>query len=392
MLTVLHLDHTTEEGGAELALARMLLAEVSWQAHLVTAVASSGGLGAFAGVSANPLVLVRSQRLLHPPRLIGSAGSATRVARDALRLAAQAAVLIVGRPVRESSVIHANTSRAALYASIAAAVTRKPLVVHLRDFVSPEVLGRLGVRLFRSVVLPRVSGVIANSEATLATASPYVPTGALRVVIPSPIGFDSAPPPPVADRPVRRVVMVARIDDWKGQNLLIRAFAAAFAGSAVMLEFAGAPAFGKDELVPSLLDLARRLGLQHQVRFIGHVHDIATYIDSADICVQASLRPEPLGQNVLQYLARGKAVIAADEGGPREWIRDGENGLLFPPRDELGLASCLRRLAADDELRLRLGRAARSTPGLLSDSEIAAAHGDAFRTVVARSREARPAR
>ena len=93
-------------------------------------------------------------------------------------------------------------------------------------------------------------------------------------------------------------------------------------------------------------------------------------IDSLDVCVQCSLRPEPLGQNVLQYLAAGKPTIVSGEGGPSEWVRDGENGLVFEPRDVEALASAIRALVDDLPLRRRLAAAAAATPALLSDQQV----------------------
>ena len=113
--------------------------------------------------------------------------------------------------------------------------------------------------------------------------------------------------------------------------------------------------------------------------------DVDTLIDRWDIAVQASTRPEPLGQNVLQYLAAGRAVIAADEGGPAEWISDGVNGLLVPPRDIASLASALGRLDTDAALRGRLATSAAETHGLLDDDAVTRAHA-AFYERVVRSR------
>ena len=86
--------------------------------------------------------------------------------------------------------------------------------------------------------------------------------------------------------------------------------------------------------------------------------DVPRLLDTWDVAVQFSTRPEPLGQNVLQYLAAGCAVVVADEGGPAEWIEDGVNGLRVTPRDVGALAEALRALDADD----RSGTGSRGRP------------------------------
>ncbi len=179
--------------------------------------------------------------------------------------------------------------------------------------------------------------------------------------------------------------MLARIDPWKGQHLLLEAFARVFRGRDVRLQFAGDAPFGHEAHVEHLRHRASELGIAAQVDFLGHVDDVETLLAGWDVAVQASTRPEPLGQNVLQYLASGRVVVAADEGGPAEWIVDGGNGLLVAPRDVDALAAALGRLDADDDLRRRLAIAAAATPGLLDDEAVTRAHA-AFYEAVVRSR------
>jgi glycosyltransferase involved in cell wall biosynthesis len=164
--------------------------------------------------------------------------------------------------------------------------------------------------------------------------------------------------------------MVARIDPWKGQELLVRAFAKASPAGEERLVLFGGAAFGHDEFPVELERLAEELGVADRLQLAGHVSDVPGAIDSLDICVQCSLRPEPLGQNVLQYLAAGKPTVVAAEGGPAEWVEDGVNGLTFTPRDVDSLAAALDRLITQRALRVRLARLATLTPELLTDHEV----------------------
>jgi glycosyltransferase involved in cell wall biosynthesis len=72
-----------------------------------------------------------------------------------------------------------------------------------------------------------------------------------------------------------------------------------------------------------------------------------------DVLVNAS-RAEPFGLTVLEAQACGVAVVAGAAGGIPEFVYDGENGLLFEPGDEIGLARALERMLGDAELRNRL--------------------------------------
>lgn len=184
-------------------------------------------------------------------------------------------------------------------------------------------------------------------------------------------------------RPLR-IGMLARIDPWKGQALLLEAFARALGEADAVLELAGAPLFGHADHLDELRDRARALGIADRVVFAGHLDRPAEALARWDVAVSYSTRPEPLGQNVLQYLAAGCATVVAGEGGPAEWVSDGRNGLVVAPRDIDALAAALRRLAEDLGLRARLSAAASATPGLLTDAEVAAAHADFYRAVLAR--------
>jgi glycosyltransferase involved in cell wall biosynthesis len=70
---------------------------------------------------------------------------------------------------------------------------------------------------------------------------------------------------------------------------------------------------------------------------------------------------EGLPMALLEAMAAGKAVVASRVGGIPEAVRDGENGLLVPPRDAQALATALARVLEDAGLRARLGEQARDT-------------------------------
>jgi glycosyltransferase involved in cell wall biosynthesis len=89
--------------------------------------------------------------------------------------------------------------------------------------------------------------------------------------------------------------------------------------------------------------------------------EAAGYMAAADVLVSphadvAGFIGSPI--KVFEYMAAGRAIVASALGQLADVLHDGENALLVPPGDEPRLAEALLRLAADDDLRLRLGRAA----------------------------------
>jgi len=63
---------------------------------------------------------------------------------------------------------------------------------------------------------------------------------------------------------------------------------------------------------------------------------------------------------IIEALAAGNAVITTRFGSVEELVRDGETGLLVPPKDAAALAAAIRRLGDDPELGRRLGEAGRA--------------------------------
>ena len=370
----LFLDHVTVPGGAELALVRMLRADPDWNA--VVLLPPGGDAGVFADL---PLP-VRSAGVAQ--RFGASTASAAEQVGNALRLAAQAISTRLNRAFRTADVVVANTTRSAAYGALAAWLSRVPFVVHIRDMADAEALGGAGAAIMRRIVLPRADGIVADTRRALASALPFADPRIPAAVIPSASGLKLRPPAPRPDGPLV-VGMLARIDPWKGQELLLDAFARAFGGGQERLQLAGSAPFGHEDFAARLRSRAEELGVSGQLDLLGHVADVDALLDRWHVGVQASLRAEPLGQNVLQYLAAGCATIVADEGGPAEWVDDGVNGLRVAPRDADALAAALRRLADDAGLREQLADRGARTPRLQEDAEISAEHRRFYREVLA---------
>jgi glycosyltransferase involved in cell wall biosynthesis len=88
---------------------------------------------------------------------------------------------------------------------------------------------------------------------------------------------------------------------------------------------------------------------------------------------------------VIEAMACGVAVVATDVGSVRELVVDGESGLVVQPGDPRELARETLRLLGDDELRARVGGAARARAVERFDTRASAdAHARAFEAAVAR--------
>lgn len=117
------------------------------------------------------------------------------------------------------------------------------------------------------------------------------------------------------------------------------------------LAFVGSGPF-KDEL--------KRMFAGTRTVFTGYMsgQDLASAFASADVFAFPSTT-ETLGLVALESMASGVPVVGAAAGGIPFVIDDGETGLLVPPRDPEALTAAVTRLLDDDQLRSRLGAAAR---------------------------------
>lgn len=103
----------------------------------------------------------------------------------------------------------------------------------------------------------------------------------------------------------------------------------------------------------ALKALARELGVEQRVRFLGWRDDAPALYRTADVCVFPS-RFEPLGNVVIQAWAHGVPIVAARSAGPGALIRDGEDGCLIAIDDAAALAARTRALLGDVGLRKAL--------------------------------------
>jgi glycosyltransferase involved in cell wall biosynthesis len=161
-----------------------------------------------------------------------------------------------------------------------------------------------------------------------------------------------------SDRPI--VGLVGRLQQWKGQDRLLRAQAILRArGHVLHLLIVGGDAYGlAREYAESLPPLIEELDLTGAVTMTGQVPDAGPFIERMDILVNAS-DPEPFGIVLLEGMARGAAVVAVDSGGPAEFVLDGQTGVLARSGEPSALADALEPLLLSPTLRQRLAAAGR---------------------------------
>jgi glycosyltransferase involved in cell wall biosynthesis len=342
-----------ESGGSDQALLRLVrqLTGAGWQCHVALPGPSPMAAG-FAAAGAT-LHTVPMRRISTSHGLLEWAAYLVAWPLSVLRL------WRLARHVR-AQVVHSNSLHS-WYGWAVALLARRPHVWHAREIVTQSRLA-LGVerflaRHFAARVLAVSAAVAAqlwpgNVEvvAEEVDASEYCPARAGRARARVGIADDAVV-----------VGYVARIDTWKGVDVLLSATptlqAARTGAGAVKVVVAGAAVSGKEAYARSLEDRAATLGACWLGPLSGP--DAADLIADLDCLVLPSTGPEPWGLVLVEALACGTPVVATDAGGPREILAGlpSPAGRLVPAGDPAALATAVAELLpAGSSTQLRRAR------------------------------------
>jgi glycosyltransferase involved in cell wall biosynthesis len=146
------------------------------------------------------------------------------------------------------------------------------------------------------------------------------------------------------------------VRDWHGMDTVID-FIAQDGAECHLLVVGDGPARAELE------QQAQRLGVAARVSFTGVVQrdEVARHVAAFDIALQPAVVAYASPLKLFEYLALGRAIVAPSQPNICEVLRDGENALLFDPKNSLGLVQAIRRLMGDADLRRRLERKAAET-------------------------------
>jgi N-acetyl-alpha-D-glucosaminyl L-malate synthase BshA len=114
--------------------------------------------------------------------------------------------------------------------------------------------------------------------------------------------------------------------------------------------------------------LARRLGIDDRVRFLGRQDHIEELTGIADVFLLPS-ELESFGLSALEAMASGVPVVGSDAGGLPEVVKHTETGFVLPVGDIDGMAARAIEILKDDEHARELGQAGRRRAASLFGAE-----------------------
>jgi glycosyltransferase involved in cell wall biosynthesis len=210
------------------------------------------------------------------------------------------------------------------------------------------------VELLRRFVYRWADVVTANSKGVLTSLEAFVP-GDKLAFLPNPVTNGTTSQAIGFSMPT--VITVGRLVRQKGLDVLLKAWAKveeAKPGWRLAI-VGGGPLEGE------LKELAAALKIEDSVEFIGHVADPFPWLKSAEFFVLTS-RFEGTPNALLEAMICGLPSVVSDASpGPCDLIGSGEDaaGLIVGVEDADATADAIIRLARDEDLRRRLGLAAR---------------------------------
>lgn len=117
---------------------------------------------------------------------------------------------------------------------------------------------------------------------------------------------------------------------------------------------------GRGMDTPKVREELKQFPYGERFRFAGfRKDDVLELVRACDISLLPSIRGEGLSKVILEAMFLGKPTVMTDIGGNRGLAENGKSGIIVPPRDAAALAEALVLLAGDQELRERMGEAAK---------------------------------
>lgn len=332
-IAALHVARSAVSAGWEVTFT------VPGEGPLLAALAADG----IPAVVLDPLTLRRAD--LRPARL---PATLVRVPRDCR------ALLRLSRRARHDLVY--TTTAPVLGGALLARRWRVPHVHHVHEIFW---FGRPAVKALEAVLgcadsVICCSGAVRDqlSSAALRGRALVAPTGIVPPV-------DVACTDPLAGAPPARIICVARLNEWKGQSVLLDALALLRReGHDATVSLVGDVYGDQTHFRDRLEEQARRLRIDQWVEFEGERRDALQLVARSDVLVLPSRRAEPFGMALVEAMALARPVVATAAGGPAEIVTDGHDGLLVPPGDARALASAIARYLADPAWARQVGERA----------------------------------
>ncbi len=254
---------------------------------------------------------------------------------------------------RQIALIHSDSSTETFYDGIAARIMRIPIVWHIRVSEREWFLDRILSLLSTKLIL--VADAIRRRFS-------WLKNNRKMVVIHNGIDLNEFDNFPVTssireefdiNRNEVLLGFIGRIEKRKGLEYLISAMRHI---DGVKLILIGS---GKEEYISGLRNICESNGISDRIFFTGQRDDIPAVLKKIDILVFPVLAGEGFSRVILEAMAAGKPVVATDNAGNPEAVKNGITGVIVPVKNSAILAAKITQLANNRRKRVEMGLAGR---------------------------------
>ena len=361
-MRILYVNHTGNVSGAERVLVDVLKGLDRNRYEPVLLCPSEGRLGAeirALDVAWKPLPTVGARFSLRPDRLLRAVASMGK------------AVVALRRQIGElkPDLVHANTIRSGILATLATLGRGTPVVWHVHDILPKHPLSA-AIRLFARS--SSRTHIVAVSHATAQAFCGGLDFQGRARTIHNGVDLERFPLKASGASAFRDkfgipqsaflVCAVGQICERKGLRELIDAFERICKGAPQMhLAIVGAVVFKHEEsYYNTLREMAADSRCSERIHFTGELSNVSEVLQGSDLLVLNSSQ-EPFGLVLVEAMSSGTPVIATRVGGIPEIVTDQVNGWLVEKGDSIGLASKLLNLSFDREMLSQVTQVAHQT-------------------------------
>lgn len=115
---------------------------------------------------------------------------------------------------------------------------------------------------------------------------------------------------------------------------------------------------GGGEMLPQLQLLAKKLGVESQIRFLGDRDDVPELLQIVDVFILTSLW-EGMPRALIEAMYCARPLVATAVDGTPELVQQNETGILVPPRDIDAIANGIITLLNDEKKAKQMGAEAK---------------------------------
>ena len=256
--------------------------------------------------------------------------------------------------------IHAHQYSPMVYAVLAAFANRKLTLIYTEHGRNYPEKRRWKRTLVNPLLARMIDGIVSISENTRKAMIEFdrLPGERIKVIH---NGVDLDKVRGVADIREKRAELdipdgydvvgtAARFDEVKNLPMMLRAFRHVVAARPnTLLLIAGTGNLGN-----ALKNLARELGIEKKVRFVGLRHDLPDILRVLKVFLLTSFT-EGVSITLLEAMSNGIPAVVTQVGGNPEVVIDGETGFLVLLGDDRNMASRVLELLNNLELASKMG-------------------------------------